>query len=166
MTSQPEFSRWAWQNFRWNEMRCNIFGRTQVFITARKWSLGQGNIFRSMCQEFCSQGGAWSRGVSGPRRGGRCLHSGGGGVPGPGGYLVPGVPGPRGCLLQGGLVLVGNAWSWRGCLVWRGCGDPPKMATAAGSMHPTGIHSCFFIHSFIDIFDHLLSTQYLIDILY
>ena len=25
-------------------------------ITARKRSLGQGNIFRSMCQEFCSRG--------------------------------------------------------------------------------------------------------------
>ena len=27
-----------------------------MFITARKRSLGQGNIFTSMCQEFCSQG--------------------------------------------------------------------------------------------------------------
>ena len=27
------------------------------FITARKRSLGQGNIFIGMCQEFCSQGG-------------------------------------------------------------------------------------------------------------
>ena len=27
------------------------------FITVRKRSLGQGNIFRSMCQEFCSRGG-------------------------------------------------------------------------------------------------------------
>ena len=26
-------------------------------ITARKRSLGQGNIFRSVCQEFCPQGG-------------------------------------------------------------------------------------------------------------
>ena len=26
-------------------------------FTARKRSLGQGNIFRSVCQEFCSQGG-------------------------------------------------------------------------------------------------------------
>ena len=36
-----------------------------VFITARKRSLGQGNIFRSVCQEFCSQ-----RGLSAP---GGCL---------------------------------------------------------------------------------------------
>ena len=28
-------------------------------ITARKRSLGQGNIFRSVCQEFCSQAGGW-----------------------------------------------------------------------------------------------------------
>ena len=26
-------------------------------VTARKWSLGQGNIFISVCQEFCPQGG-------------------------------------------------------------------------------------------------------------
>ena len=31
-----------------------------LIITARKRSLGQGNIFRSMCQEFCSQGGSAS----------------------------------------------------------------------------------------------------------
>ena len=55
-----------------------------------------------------------------------------GGVPAPGGCLVlegvsgPGrrVPGPGGCLLLGGLV------------------DTPRTATAAGRMHPTGMHSC------------------------
>ena len=29
----------------------------KIIFTARKGSLGQGNIFRSVCQEFCSQGG-------------------------------------------------------------------------------------------------------------
>ena len=48
-------------------------------FTARKPSLGQGYIFTSMCQEFCSQGGAWSRGVPGP-----------GGMPGPGEGPGPG----------------------------------------------------------------------------
>ena len=28
-------------------------------VTARKRSLGQGNIFRSVCQEFCQQGGEY-----------------------------------------------------------------------------------------------------------
>ena len=28
-----------------------------LFITARKRSFGQGNIFSSVCQEFCSRGG-------------------------------------------------------------------------------------------------------------
>ena len=47
---------------------------TRCVFTARKRSLGQGNIFIGVCQEFCSQGGAWSRGgVPGL------------GVPGPGG---------------------------------------------------------------------------------
>ena len=31
-----------------------------IIITARKRSLGQGNIFSSMCQEFCTQGGSAS----------------------------------------------------------------------------------------------------------
>ena len=44
----------------------------------------------------------------------------------------------------------GGAWSWGvlgpwGCLVLGGGvpgGDPLKTATAVGSMHPTGMHSC------------------------
>ena len=34
-----------------------LFGFPVDIITARKRSLGQGNIFTSVCQEFCSQGG-------------------------------------------------------------------------------------------------------------
>ena len=30
-----------------------------ILVTACKRSLGQGNIFRSVCQEFCSQGEGW-----------------------------------------------------------------------------------------------------------
>ena len=89
-----------------------------------------------------------------------------------GGSLVPGgVPGPGGCLIPGeclvwGCLLLGGAWS-RGVpdprvvpgpggacsqgVAW--CGgvssprgvpgaDPPRTATAAGGMHPTGMHSC------------------------
>ena len=40
--------------------------------------------------------------------------------------LLRGVPAPGGCLL------LGDAW-------WR----PPGMATAVGSMHPTGMHACY-----------------------
>ena len=59
------------------------------------------------------------------------------------------VPKGEGCLLwggawSGGLVLGGTcsggvAWSW-GCLVETPA--PSRMATAAGGMHPTGMHSC------------------------
>ena len=61
-----------------------------IIITARKRSLGQGNIFTPVCHSVHS-GGAWS----------------GGGSSGPGGCLVlwrgllPGVvPGPGGCLVE------------------------------------------------------------------
>ena len=47
------------------------------------------------------------------------------GVPGPGGTWSQGVPGP------------GGAWSWG-----MPGGDPSLMATAVGSMHPTGMHFC------------------------
>ena len=71
-----------------------------LLITARKRSLGQGNIFIDVCQEFCSQGrsvpgGVCSRGVSAP---GGCLlpgvgdvYSQGWGVSDPGGWGVGGV---------------------------------------------------------------------------
>ena len=51
-----------------------------IIFTARKRSLGQGNIFRSMCQEFYPRGGAWSEGV--------CS----GGLPALGGCLVETPP--------------------------------------------------------------------------
>ena len=92
-------------------------------FTARKRSLGQGNMLTGVCLSTggcllwggaCSQG-VWS-GVPGP--GGtwsRGLVLGGlvWGVPGLGGYLVPG-----GCLVLGGAWSQGGAWSW-GVL---GCG--------------------------------------------
>ena len=56
-----------------------------LIFTARKRSLGQGNIFTSVCQEFCSRGG--------------CL-LGGGGCLLPQGSAPAGVPGPRGCLVE------------------------------------------------------------------
>ena len=40
---------------------CNC---TKTFITARKRSLGQGNVLSSVCQGFCPRGGrAWRGGV-------------------------------------------------------------------------------------------------------
>ena len=83
-------------------------------ITARKRSLGQGNILSSVCQGLCPQGGG----------------------------LVPGVPGvgkesgPGGCLVGGGSRPTPKG-EVEGDLV------PPMTATAAGRTHPTGMHSCF-----------------------
>ena len=62
-----------------------------------------------------------------------------------GGYLFQGVPAlggsaPRGACFRGSAP--GGVYSWGG--VWR----PPVMATAAGGMHPTGMHSCFLFFSF------------------
>ena len=53
------------------------------------------------------------------------------GVPGLGGICSWGGPGP-GVSASGGVSAPGGAW-------WR----PPRTATAAGSTHPTGMHSCY-----------------------
>ena len=73
-------------------------------------------------------GGAWSRGMHGPRRGawswGVCM--------------IPGVHGPLGCLLPGGACSLGGAW-------FGGTWQRPPTTTAAGGTHPTGMHSCLGI---------------------
>ena len=63
------------------------------------------------------------------------LLTGGGCVSAPQGGGPGGVSGPRGDWSWGGVCSgVGGAW-------WR----PPGTATAAGGMHPTGMHSCRLI---------------------
>ena len=99
-----------------------------VVITARKRSLGQGNIFTPVCHSV-------HRGVPGPE----------GCVPDLGGACSRGSA-LGGCLLWGGAWSGGGggACSGGGCLV-----DTPRMATAAGGTHPTGMHSCCY-HCFVD----------------
>ena len=92
--------------------------------------LGQGYIFTGVCDSVHGGvlvlGGVPAlRGVSAP-----------GGVPLPGGVCFQGGACSGGCLLPGGAapslvpgVPAGN--------------PPPRTATAAGSTHPTGMHSCF-----------------------
>ena len=99
--------------------------------------LGQGNIFRSVCQEFCPQLGD---GVSRQQtQGGRW------------GVWLGGVQaqtqGEAGGLAGGGFrptrgVVVSRPRA-RGCIPACTEADTPQQtATAAGSMHPTGMHSC------------------------
>ena len=56
-------------------------------------------------------------------------------MPAPRGSGPGGVPAPGGCLVRGVCLLPG------GCLVETV--PTPGMATAAGSTHPTGMHSCY-----------------------
>ena len=99
---------------------------TSSVITDRKRSLGQGNIFIGVCQEFCSQGGGcvcsqrgcllWGVSVSG----GVCLGVSALGVSALGGYLLlRGVCSGGGCLL-GGCLLWGGGLLPGGCLFLRG----------------------------------------------
>ena len=46
----------------------------QRFITARKRSLGQGNIFTSMCHSFCPHVGGWLPSMHHRSHDWRCLH--------------------------------------------------------------------------------------------
>ena len=117
-----------------------------AFITARKRSLGQGNIFRSVCQEFCPQG-VWYpsmhcsgiptcllgiQGVSRPTPRGEAEGSGQGGSPGPHlGGLQAQTWGVQ--IHTGGVVYPRMHWGR----------TPSCTATAVGGTRPTGMYSCF-----------------------
>ena len=93
-----------------------------------------------------SQGGAWSGGVCAWSQGGL--------------NMVSGVHGSGGCMVLGG-AWSGGVWSQGGCIIWvcvcvvQGVlGRDPPTATAAGGMHPTGMHSCLkdiYVRIFIQI---------------
>ena len=112
------------------------FDKLKVLFTARKRSLGQGNMFTPVCHSVHG-GGGWSRGG---------LSGLGGAWSCGGGAWFQGDAWFRGCLVLGGY-LVG------GCLVLGGVPGPgglvpegcrvktPPMATAADGTHPTGMHS-------------------------
>ena len=101
----------------WNFLKHWLIQDEFQFITARKRSLGQGNIFRSMCQEFC------------PQSVGACSGWG---------VLLPG-----GCLLQGGACSRGGWSSWGVPAPGGVCVETPVTATATGGTRPTGMHSCW-----------------------
>ena len=82
--------------FIWRLLEQGAYLMLQL-ITARKRSLGQGNIFTSMCQEFCSQG--------------RCA------IPA---CIAGGIPACLAAGLQGGCLLLGG-----GLLLGVPGGDPP-----------------------------------------
>ena len=94
------------------------------FITACKRSLGQGNIFSSVCQEFCSQEGVPGQVHPPPQQ----VH------PRAGTPLRAGTPPP-----QGRYTPLGRY--------------PPRAVHAgkygqqAGGTHPTGMHSCLKLFS-------------------
>ena len=100
-------------------------------ITARKRSLGQGNIFIGVCREFCSQWGVSAPGGSAPGgvRGKVCSW---GGVCSKGGCLVPGgawsqgVPAgdaPGRLLLQAVRILLECILVENAKVTWGSCGS-------------------------------------------
>ena len=137
-----------------------LLGISNIF-TARKRSLGQGNIFRSVCQEFCSQRGEYlgkytPRQVHPPWQ----VHPLGrytplGQVHSPGRYTPlagtrpgqvhppgPGTP-PRQVHPQAGTP------PWQVYPLGRYTPQAryisPSDGQCAGGMHPTGMHSCLYI---------------------
>ena len=135
-------------------------------MSHQSWAtkLEQGNIFRSMCQEFCPQGEhawqvghAWQRGMHGR---GACMAGGGmhdrgacmvcgacmaGGMHGRGACMVGGVCG-RGGMHGGGACIGGCAWqgcAWHGGVLrehaWQGW-HAWWGACIMGGMHGRGVH--------------------------
>ena len=115
--------------------------------------LGQGNVFRSVCQEFCPGGHAWKGGMCGR---GACMVGGmcGSGRAWWGGMCGRGVHGRGACMAGRGMHgREGHAWQGacmagsmhgRGC-AWQGAcvADTTRYSQWAGSTHPTGMHSCY-----------------------
>ena len=111
---------------------------SKFIFTARKRSLGQGNIFRSVCQEFCPQGGsAWPGTPPGPGRytppGTRQVHPPAPGSTPPGTRQVHPPPGP------GRFTPPGPG---RYTPPDQAGTPPPRYGQRAGGTHPTGMQSC------------------------
>ena len=94
-----------------------VFVLFSFVFTARKRSLGQGNIFSSVCQEFCTWGGL-----------SQCML--GYHIP-PGADLLPPEQTPPGTSPPGSRHPP--------CAVHAG-----RYGQQAGGMHPTGMQSCLF----------------------
>ena len=108
------------------------------FITACKRSLEQGNIFSSMCQEFCSQG--W----------GVCLSACWDTTPPPG----PGTPQTRHPTGPGTPQSRHPPDQAPPCAVHAG-----RYGQQAGGMHPTGMQSCvLYIFAKIQTINTRIST--------
>ena len=144
-----------------------------VFITARKRSLGQGNIFTPVCHSvhrggMCGCGGEAGGGRAWLLGGAMCGCSGGmrGCLGGHAWLLLGGV---HGCSRGHAWLLGGHAWLLPGghaWLLWGACMVAPRGACMvalggggscvgydeirrygqwAGGTHPTGMHSCCYL---------------------
>ena len=110
----------------------------EVVFTARKRSLGQGNLFISVCQEFCTGGVVSQQALQVVSQ--HALQVSGGWYPSMP-CRSPG-PHPRG-KLRGLTWGEGSPGPHRGVSQHALRQTPPQQtATAAGGMHPTGMHSC------------------------
>ena len=92
---------------------CSLYVVSSWLPPATK--LGQGNIFRSVCQQFCPQGGrAWLLGEA-------CMVTPGG--------------------MHG--FIQGHVWFYSGgaCVVFSVFSDTMRYGQWAGGTHPTGMHS-------------------------
>ena len=126
--------------YPWNQILSNnreIVGPSEVAYPTRlellpaATKLGQGNIFRSVCQEFCPQGvGGWV-----------WVWSQGGGSEISGGVWN----------FRGGVKFWGGVWNFFFFFFQflfpqknpSGMHTPPRDGQCAAGTHPTGMHSCW-----------------------
>ena len=106
-----------------------------LFITARKRSLGQGNIFSSVCQEFCTHGGSASVHAG--------IHPLGADPSKPGIPLDQASPHLEQTPLDRAPPRSRPPWTRHPppCTVHAG-----RYGQQAGGMHPTGVQYCFNIN--------------------
>ena len=111
-------------------LRIYVYLYWTFIITARQQSLGQGNIFRSVCQEFCPQGGCMVAGGACVVARGMCGCWGAWMVAGGCAWLQEGMRGcgghawlPGACLVAGGACMVAgwHVWLQGGMCGWGVC---------------------------------------------
>ena len=110
--------------------------REKVIFTAHKRSLGQGNIFRSVCQEFCSQGGEYLGRYPRDQE-----HSPQDQVHSPQDQVHPQPPRPG--TPPGTRYTHGPSTPPQDQVPTPSCAHAGIYGQQAGGMHPTGMLSCF-----------------------
>ena len=120
----------------------------ECFLVTTRNEVAARQYFHKCVSRILSIGGIHGTGVC-AWHGGACIA---GGMHGRGACMAGGMHG-KGCAWQGGACVAGGVHGTGACMTrdmcdgghaWQGACMAGETAIAVGSMHPTGMHSCYF----------------------